>query len=788
MKRFIHILLLVITSTSYCQSSGILSGKVTDSLTGEPLIGATIQINNTTSGTITNEMGFYQIQLKYGPSQLKVSYIGYTQQIIEITIPDIKKLDIPLVLSPVQADEVVVTVDNPKENVEGIGIGNVELSMKEIKKLPALMGETDFLRIIQLSPGVQSANDANMGFYVRGGGADQNLILLDNVPVYNPSHILGFFSVFNSDVIRSTKLIKSGMPANYGGRISSIIDITSRDGDFEEFHSQGSVGLLLSKLTIQGPFVKNKVSFLLSMRKSYIDEVMKPIANSMFDISSTFYGNTKYSFLDINGKFSFRLSPKHNLSFTAYNGKDDFSLIKLEPDFSNSMNWGNQLYSLNWNYHVNADWNIQSTLGYTKYNFGLDASQKNVFISMKSAVNDYIFRTEVSKAGYNGQIIKFGAEHYFHKFTPNNLDASTNGQELAFGSNRNLNAHESSLFYNHEINLGTRFRLNLGARYTYYMHVGSYYKIIKNEIGEIADSIYYEPGEIVESYQSPEPRISARYQVNGLSSIKASYTLNKQYIHMVSSSAVTLPTDVWLPSTSLIKPQWGQQYTVGYYRNFMDNSYETSISLYYKDYYNQIELLKGIISNFQDNIFEESATFGRGYSFGAELFVQKSVGNFTGWVGYTLSATYRKFKEINQGKIYPAKYDRRNDLNVVVSYDLNKKWNASATFILASGNALSLPSYLYILEGNVISGYSERNSFRMPLYHRMDLSLTYLARKTEKFESSFNLSVYNVYNRANPFYIYFEITGNVYDYNLKITPKQVSIFPILPSITWNFRF
>jgi hypothetical protein len=782
------IALLAFWTTGFSQHTPKLSGRVIDKTTGEALVGATIQINNTNSGTITNEKGFYLFHLENGNYTLKFSFIGYITQTVAVNVPEMQQLDIQMELSSVQADEIIVTADNPRKNVESVEDGTIELNMKEIKNLPALMGETDFLRVIQLSPGVQSANDANMGFYVRGGGADQNLILFDNVPVYNPSHVLGFFSVFNSDVIRSTKLIKSGMPANYGGRISSIIDINTRDGDFENFHYQGSIGLLLSKFSVQGPLVKNRLSFLLSARKSYIDNLFKPLANSLFDINSTFYTNTEYNFTDLNGKLSFRLSPKQLFTLTAYNGIDNFNLIKLEPDYKNGMKWGNRLYSLNWNYQVSTDWNIQSTLGYTKYNFGLTASQENISIAMVSAVKDYIFRTEATRAGYNGQIIKFGAEYYYHNFTPNNLDASTNGQPLAFGSNRTLNADEASLFYNHELNLGKHLRVNLGLRYTYYRHVGPYYEINKNEIGEITDSTYYKPGEKIQHYQSPEPRISARYQLNSLASLKASYTLNKQYVHMLSSSSVTLPTDVWLPSTSIIKPQWGQQFTMGYYRNFLNNSYETSVSLYYKDFYNQIELLNGIVNNFQDNIFEESATFGRGYSYGAEFFVQKSAGNFTGWIGYTLSVTNRIFSEINQGKVYPAKYDRRHDLNLVTSYDFNKKWNASATFILASGNALTLPSYKYIMEGNVISGYGERNSFRMPLYHRMDISITYIARKTEKFESSFNFSVYNVYNRANPFYIYFEITGNVYDYNLKITPKQVSIFPILPSLTWNFRF
>lgn len=789
MKTFVlSILVYSFALSCFCQAEISLRGRITDKADGEPLIGAVIKVVNTNKGTVTNEKGFFSLNLEKGTYNLNFSYIGYSTTELTIDFPETNRLDISLEKSSLEISEIVVSAKKQNHNIDGTQTGDITISAKELEKLPSLMGESDFLRIIQLTPGIQSANDANMGFYVRGGGADQNLILLDNVPVYNPFHVLGFFSVFNTDVIRSTKLIKSGMPANYGSRISSIIDVNTRNGSFQQFSVNGNIGLLASKITVEAPLVKNKLSLILSARKSYIDRFYKPIANSLFDNSSAFYKNSTYNFTDLNGKLSLRFSPKNIINLTAYSGIDNFELKKDDPVFKNTMAWGNRLLAINWIYQVNPEWSVQTTAGITQYNFELEAEQKNVWVQMLSRVQDYVAKTEISHASYTGQIIKFGAEFTYHYFVPNNIDATTTGKELAFGSNRELNGYESSVFYNHEFELSEKLKFNTGLRFVYYMQTGPYYYSIKNEIGQIYDSTYYHPGEKVCDYYSPEPRVSARYQINNSSSLKGAYTLNKQYVHMISSAAVTLPTDVWLPSTTKIKPQWGQQFTVGYYRNFSKNIYETSISLYFKDYHNQIELMQGIVNNFQDNSFEESSTFGKAYSYGAEIIFQKTQGIISGWVGYTLSETVRQFEEINDGNIFPAKYDRRHDLNLVLVYEISKKWNASASFILASGNAMTIPAYKYILEGNIIAGYGERNSFRMPVYHRLDLSLTYVSRKTEKFESSFNFSVFNVYNRQNPFYIYFEVTGNVYDYNLNITPKQICVFPIIPSLSWNFKF
>jgi uncharacterized membrane protein len=788
MRLFFIVIFYILSLSAKSQDKIKISGKVVDFDTDSPLIGATVYIFGTSVGSITNEHGIYSLYLTPGTYTICASYLGYKTDTLNTPINSDQQLNIKLKLLSVLAEEVIVSAKNSEDNVKGVESGEIMLSMREIKKLPTLMGETDFMRIIQMTPGISAANDGNSGFYVRGGGADQNLVLLDNAPIYNPNHILGFFSVFNAQTISNTTLIKSGMPANYGGRLSSIISFSGRDGDLEKYCVNGNVGILSSAISVEGPMIKEKISFIVSFRRSYIDEVLKPIVRPFVAESSSFYNSSKYYFYDFNGKISFQPNQKDKITLTLYQGEDNYSLEKFPLDFKNQMSWGNDIAVLNWSHNFNSNLNILNTFSTTSYGFNLEAEQNKISVDLLSDISEYTFKSTLTNAKNSGTIIKAGIEHIYRKFHPNNLSATTNDVDLQFGSNRELNSHETSLFYNHEFDLTSNFRIAAGLRFTNYMHVGPYYQMSKNEIGEITDTTYYKSNELIKTYQSLEPRISLRYQLDRFSSIKASYTQNNQYTHMVSASAVTLPTDVWLPSTNLIKPQKGSQYTLGYFRNFSENNYISSFNIYYKDFFNQIELLSGLVNNYHDNIFEENVSFGSGNSYGIELFIQKTIGNFTGWLGYTLSKTNRKFDEINNGKIYPAKYDRRHDINVVASYDINEKWSVSSTFIYATGNAFTLPEAKYIIEGNIITEYGDVNAFRMPDYHRLDLSINYILKKTKKFESMLNFSVFNVYNRSNPFYIYFEITGNVYDGNIEITPEQITLFPILPSITWNFKF
>lgn len=489
----------------------------------------------------------------------------------------------------------------------------------------------------------------------------------------------------------------------------------------------------------------------------------------------------------MNAKIQFIINSKEKLSITYYSGNDFYNLNQYTLNYKNQLKWGNTLLISTYRKIFNEYWFMENTLGYTNYKFDFSASQYNVDIHLNSVAEDINWKLKIFRIVNNNKII-FGFDYQYHHFIPNNLNAIANGLALNFGANSVMYAHESALFFNQEYNITPQISMNYGLRFTNYMHVGPYTEYSKYPIGKINDTIVYTAGQIIKTYNNIEPRITLKYQFDLNSSIKTSYTRHCQYIHLASATTVTLPADVWLPSTDHIKPQKSNHYTIGYYQDLSHNRFTASLEIYYKELFNQMELLYGFINNFQDKTFDESMVFGKGKSYGMEILLKKNLGKITGWIGYTLSRTERQFDAINEGRIYPAKYDRKHDLNIVLSYEINKKWNISTTFIYATGNAMTIPEYKYLIGGNIITGYSDINSFRMPAYHRLDLSVNYILKKKEKYESSLNFSIFNVYNRANPYFIYFEITGDVYSYDLKITPKQVSLFPILPSISWSVRF
>ena len=765
-----------------------LSGYIYDSVTVGVLKGTSIYIKGTSRGVVSDDKGYYSILLKNRENTIVVSYIGYES--VEKKIETATDINIDFYLKPgvIRTDDVVISTKDPRNNIESAGTGIIKLSRKEIEQLPALMGETDPLRVLQLNPGVQSASEGSTGYYVRGGGTDQNLILLDNATVYNPSHVLGFFSVFNTDAIRNVRLIKSGLPANYGSRLSSVIEITSEEGDFKNYSTKGSIGLISSKISSQGPVFKNISSFLFSYRRSYLDEVLKPLVRPLIKETSSFYNYSQYYFYDVSARLTYKVNRNNKLFFTYYKGRDDYELERHQLSFNNNLHWGNTVASLNWNHIFNEKWYCHNTFSFSKYQFNFSAQQREIKISLFSGIEDINYKIIFNRIHNNGNVIKFGIDYQYHNFIPNNIDAVTSDLSLNFGANQNLFSHESALYIAGETNITSRLRINSGLRLTGFLHVGPYQEYLRDYDEEIADTITYRSGELIKSYSNLEPRLSLRYMLNNNSSLKASFTSIYQYIHLATASSVTLPTDVWLPSTERIKPQKGIHISLGYFINMSGNLFSGSVDLYYKDFKNQIELLYGIVNDYSDNLFEESITFGNGQSYGAELLLQKQKGKATGWIGYTLGKTIRQFDDINEGNIYPAKYDRRHDINLVLSYKLNSKWTFASTFIYATGNAMTLPVGKYIIEGHVINEYGKTNSFRMPEYHRLDLSVTYLAKKTDKFESSWNLSVFNVYSRSNPFYIYFEIKEDINNYYLEVNAKQISLFPVMPSLTWSFRF
>ncbi len=793
-----------------------ISGTIKEKKTGELAIGATIYIKEVKKGTTTNNYGFYSITLPKGNYTIICMYLGYNTQSDSIQLNKDLVNDISLVQTGVEMQEVVVSGERPDVNVKSSQMGQVTLDMKQIKRLPAFMGEVDVLKTIQLLPGVKSAGDGQSGFYVRGGGPDQNLILLDEAVVYNASHLMGFFSVFNGDAIKNVTLTKGGMPAQYGGRLSSVLDITMKDGNNQNFQVDGGIGLIASRLTVQGPIKKDTSSFIVSARRTYVDVITKPIFTHL---KSEFAG-TRYFFYDLNTKFNYRLNAKNSLYLSGYFGKDVFLFKDNESGFGVETAWGNATASLRWSHIFNSKLFANTSLIYSYYNFSFSALQDNFEFKIFSGIRDHNAKVDFSWFPNSRHSVKFGLNYVYHIFIPTNASARSGETKFDLGDIIKLYSHEAHAYLGDDWDLTDRLRINAGARFSYFVHVGPFTRFVKDPFTKLTDTVVYSTGKKIKDYHALEPRVSLRYELSKSLSLKASYTNNYQYIHLASISAVSLPTDVWMPSTEVIKPQIGNQYALGVFKNFKENMFETSIEGYYKDMKNLIEYKEG--AQPQDNVKDNpdnSFTFGRGEAFGAEFFVKKREGKFTGWVGYTLSWTNRRFAEINSGKTYFAKYDRRHDISLVGTYEFNEKWVASAVFVFNTGNRGTLPNSLYLFEQSVNVDYGGRNAYQFASYHRLDLSATFtpdrnkqLEKKRKRLEKryvkkgkdpaqivlpkkyaknfghSWTFSVFNAYNRHNPYFIYFDTKGSILTGDFRVQARQVSLFPVLPSVTWNFKF
>lgn len=793
-----------------------ISGYVKDVASGEYAIGANVYIKELLKGGNTNQYGFYSITVEKGTYHLVVSFVGYQNFEKLIVLDKDIRLNVEMKMTAVDAKEVEVTAEKSDKNVSSTSMGAVKLEMEEIKKIPAFLGEVDVLKTIQLLPGVKSSGDGNTGFYVRGGGPDQNLILLDEAVVYNASHLLGFFSVFNGDAVKSINLIKGGMPAQYGGRLASVLDIAMKDGNNKEYHAEGGIGLVSSRLTIQGPIKKDKASFIVSGRRTYIDVLARPFAKP----GSTLKNSGVY-FYDLNAKISYRLSDKDRIFASGYFGRDIMNFADKAAGFKMGIAWGNSTGVLRWNHLFNDKLFMNTSVIFSDYKFTFSAEQSGFEFKLFSGIRDWNAKVDFGYFPTVRHEVKFGVNYVFHTFTPTSVSAKQGETDFDFGPVKKIRAHEAAVYLSDDFDVTDNFRIHAGLRYSYFQQVGPFDRYVKDPTtGQNSGVIHYNPNEKVQEYGGLEPRFNARYTINTKSSVKASYTYNYQYIHLASLSAVTLPTDVWVPCSELVKPQKGSQYALGYFRNFKDNSYEASVEIYYKELKNQIEYKDGSLpgADINDNS-DNSFVFGTGTAYGAEFFLKKRVGKFNGWIGYTLSYTKRLFPDLNRGQEFYAKYDRRHDASVVLCYDLSKKWNFGAVWVYGTGNAITIPTSYYVLDGNVTYEYSDRNAYRMPAYHRLDVSVTYTPDRTKKlerrkaalteqyikegkdtativipkkwlkhYESSWNLSVFNVYNRHNPYIIYFANEGSITQGNLRIKAKQVYLFPILPSITWNFKF
>ena len=782
MKGLGIFILLLLPQILFSQKFTV-SGYIKDATDGEDLIGANVFVKtDVTKGTTANAYGFYSLTLPAGEYTLVFQYLGYSKQEKTINLNQDVRLNVNLAPESTQLQEITVTSERKDANIQTTEMGTTQLQMEDVKQLPALMGEVDILKTLQLLPGVQSAGEGNTGLYVRGGGPDQNLVLLDNAVVYNPGHLFGFFSVFNSDAIKNTTLIKGGMPANYGGRLSAVVDVAMKEGNNKNYEAEGGIGLISSKLTLHGPIIKDKSSFMISGRRTYADVLVRPF------LKGTRYEGNAYYFYDLNAKANYRFSDKDRLYLSGYFGRDVFNYRSSDSDFRISIPWGNATGTLRWNHLFSDKLFMNTSLIYNNYDFTTEGGQSSFNFKFFSSIEDVNAKVDFDYFASASSSFKFGVDYIFHAFEPISVSFVSEDEDLNLTTDRVTTkyAHEAAAYVLWEKDISSRFRINAGLRYSAFQQVGPYTYYKEDETEKIVDTIEYGRLEGIKTYSGAEPRFGIRYLINEYSSVKGSVTFTKQYLHLVSNSSTTLPTDTWVPSSILVEPQNAIQYALGYFRNFRDNKYETSVEFYYKDLQNQIEYEDGYTP--QLNVEEErSFVFGRGYSYGAELFIKKRTGNLNGWIGYTWSKTMRKFDEINQGKAFPAKFDRRHDLAIVASYDLNKRWTFSGTFVYGTGNAFTIPESWYIVEGNIIAEYGARNAYRLAPYHRLDLAAVLHGKEKKRFQSDWVFAIYNVYSRLNPFFIYFENEGSVFEGTSSLKAKQVSIFPIIPSITWNFR-
>lgn len=784
MKFCILSLFIFLSIFSFAQKKQTINGYVKDSLSGETLRGATISDPGTGSAIQTNNYGYFSLTLPENIFNIQVSFVGYETKIIHVD--SFSAHTFTIYLSPVSYNlqQVIISSKKRESNVQTAQMGKVDLSIAEIKAIPSFLGETDILKALQLLPGVRNAGEGNSGFYVRGGGPDQNLVLLDDAVVYNTGHLFGFFSVFNADAVKSVSLIKGGFPAQYGGRLSSVIDIVMKDGNINKTEVDAGIGLIASRLSIQGPLVKNKASYMLSARRTYIDALTKPFLGK----SNNYYGSGYY-FYDLNAKANFQFSNNDRLFLSGYFGRDQFDFNNVKRSFTTSIPWGNSTATLRWNHVFNKKLFANTSLIYNDYKFDFNGAQNNFNINVSSGIKDLNAKTDFDFYPVADHHLKMGAQYTYHTFLPSLVSGNQDTTVFEPLNVQKKYAGEFAVYIQDDWAVSKGVKVNYGLRYSSFTQLGPYTAYASDANGNHIDSTIYKTNQEIKTYGGLEPRMTWRIDIDSFSSIKVAVSRNLQYIHLVSNAGTTLPTDIWVPSTYRVKPQIAWQYALGYFRNFQNNTYETSLELYYKSMDNQIEYREGYTPNTLKDP-EEDFVFGKGWSYGSELFIHKVKGRFTGWIGYTLSWTWRKFPSLNSGEKFPGKYDRRHDLSIVGTYQLNPKWTFSSVFVFGTGNAISLPERFYFIDGVLTQEFSRVNAYRMAPYHRLDISATYtpIQKKKRWYKGSWVFSVYNVYSRLNPYFLYFDQEGNAADGTLSVTTKQVSLFPVIPSVTWNVHF
>jgi len=796
MKKIGLLICFFVVQFSFAQKKITVSGYIEDQTNNEKLIGAAAVDIISNKGTTSNIYGFYGLSIEANILlEIKFSYLGYQPKTFQIKVTKDTIINCKLISNTV-LKEVIISAAKQERIEEKTEMSRINIPIETIKNIPALFGEVDVLKALQLLPGVQKGGEGTTGIYVRGGGPDQNLILLDGVPIYNPNHLFGFFSIFNADAISNVELIKGGFPARYGGRLSSVIDITMKDGDNQNYHGTFGIGLIASRLTVEGPIAKDKASFIISGRRTYIDILAQPFIKKQ----SGGAGAGIY-FYDFNAKLNWRINEKNRLFLSGYTGddkvygefKDDYNYDNQKYASSNKfgLTWGNKTAALRWNNILTNKLFLNTSLTYTKYRYeikndvqsqrdsaGLRVEDTKYLQRIFSGIQDYAGRINLDYRPNNNHFIRFGTTYIYHIFSPGSVQtkitANTAKQDTTTGASR-LFSNEASLYIEDDWKVFDKFSINAGLHQAYFNVSGK-------------------------NYFSLQPRISANYRLPYGWALKASYATMTQYLHLLSNQGIGLPTDLWVPVTNKILPQRSVQYALGIARTVAD-IYEFSVEGYYKDMFDVIEYKEGVSNFVSSNDWENRVTRGKGKSFGGEVFLQRKFGKTTGWVGYTISKTTRQFDEKNLGKWYAYKFDRRHDIGITIQHTFSKVFDIAASWVYGTGNSISLPSQSYSAApdfftpsfGSFFGGgpqnneqtikyYEQLNNVRMRAYHRMDIGFN--LHKVKKFGiATWNVSFYNAYNRQNPYFYY-----QGYNDAGKERIFQISLFPVLPSLSYNFKF
>ena len=750
---------------AFGQEKFVINGNLKDQLTGEVIIRAVVRIEELPNlGVLSNEYGFYAIALPKGKYTLLITQLGYEKYKQQVTLEE--NISINIFLKPANLlKEVVVESGRKNDNLLKPQMGTETLDMKTINKVPVIFGEKDILKTLQLLPGVKSAGEGNSGFYVRGGSADQNLILLDEAPVYNASHLLGFFSTFNSDAIKDVTLIKGNTPAQYGGRLSSVLDVKMKDGNNQDFNVNGGLGLIASRISVEGPLQKDKSSFIISGRRTYADA---------FLLASKEFKGTVLYFYDLNMKANYKIDAKNKLFISGYFGKDELGLKDL-----GEIDWGNKTGTIRWNRIVSNRLFLNTSLIFSDYNYNVKAKNGDNNVAINSNIKDLNLKQDYTFYANPRNTLRFGFNSILHTITPTTI----NGNLVSIKQKEGRNGFENAIYLSNYYKANDNLSLDYGMRFSAYSLMGgdAYYQYEGDQIIKTIQLGKYSFGK---TYLNPEPRITSNYRLNDVVSFKAGYARNVQHLHLLSNATASTPADQWIGNSYNIRPEIADQISIGYVQGFKKNNYELTTELYYKNIQNQVDYKNGAdIYTVKD--VESQLLYGIGRAYGLEFLLKKKEGQFTGWISYTLSKTERKINGINENNWYNAKQDRTHDLAVVGVYTLNPRWSVSGVFVYNTGDAVTFPTGKYDIQGQTVYQYGSRNANRMPSNHRMDISVTYDKKKIKRTQESWNFSLYNVYGREN-----------AYQINFQDDPKdpsrtqiiQTALFKWIPSVTYQFKF